>query len=1319
MAASLLGETVSVDVRYQVSAEDSSGNFKSYDDSLYSGSFTVVNGFEVQNVSIRDTIYSSGYPQNLSGTISIDVSSSGFIVNFNGTAQPGGLIFTFTSLADQSASAVTGASETSSSGVVTGVNQTNAPTHTSTSATGGFFLYGYQPGTNISQTVALDLSDTPPADTTPPRVISLTPSSSGPTNATTLTETVTFSEAVTGVTADDFTVTTSGTATANIASVSGSGTTYTVTLNQASGDGAVRLDLKSAGTGITDTAGNAIQGGATGSTTTLDHTAPTATSAAAATAANVASTTYAVHFAEAVSGVGLNDFVLAPTGNAAGGITAVSGSGQDYTVTVSGITGTGSLALALAGTPTVNDSAGNALTATGLTSSTTHAVDRDAPSATMIIPSAGGPTNATTLTETVTFSEAVTGVTADDFTVTTSGTATANIASVSGSGTTYTVTLNQMSGDGAVRLDLKSAGTGITDIAGNAIQGGATGSATTLDHTAPNLTLALSAGTGSDPTHGNRPLITDATANAQVLNAAEFADAFRLNGTGVDANFTGQSGAVVTFTAADGHTVPTHSVPLTSDGNGGYRYAFRVDAPGSTNGSNADLAAALTDGTYTVQAATQDAAGNVTLTASQTLIVDTTADAGAVASLSVNDTTDYIVNAGEAHSVSFTVAGLDSDATALATFINGAQSRTVQVAGDGSYTVDLSGFQGTVTSALAITDVHRNIARSAGNSFDADTAVPLVPSAPTNAAIVNGYVNAANDTATQALAGTAEPGSTVTVFDGTVQVGTTTADAGTGAWHYTIGVLADGSTHSYTTTATDAAGNTSSAGPALAFTVDTTAPTAPGLVLAHDTGLFTTDHLTNDASLAITPAEAGGSFSYSVDGGAATAIYDPSQLAQGAHTVAVTQTDAAGNVSTAGSLVFTLDSVAPTAQADAASGTGVAATLTGNVLANDTDASALHVVSVQFANALSHTLPTSGTSQIDSTNGTLTIAADGSYSYHPTSTGHTVFTETVADAAGNTSQTTLTFDVAKAAIPAALSFGFALTDAHFDFSHGHDLMTAPDGTVIDLTGVATIAFTDGTVQERDGSPLVDDLYYAATNLDVWRAHVDLDTHYDQFGWHEGRNPNAEFSTSGYLAANPDVAAAGIDPLTHYDQFGWKEGRSAGPDFSGTAYLALNPDVNASGIDPLVHYLEFGQAEGRAVLPGMSTAQGSGDHLFGAFDATYYLVHNTDVATAATVGGINPDAFAFRHYLTFGAQEGRDPNAYFSTSGYLTDNSDVAASGQNPLVHYEETGWHEGRDPSATFHTNAYLSENPDVAADHIDPLQHYLQYGMAEGRHIG
>jgi hypothetical protein len=69
----------------------------------------------------------------------------------------------------------------------------------------------------------------------------------------------------------------------------------------------------------------------------------------------------------------------------------------------------------------------------------------------------------------------------------------------------------------------------------------------------------------------------------------------------------------------------------------------------------------------------------------------------------------------------------------------------------------------------------------------------------------------------------------VTIYDNGTQVGTVTADVSTGVWSFPIGQLADGSAHSYTVTATDAAGNVSQPSDGLSFVVDTTAPATPAM----------------------------------------------------------------------------------------------------------------------------------------------------------------------------------------------------------------------------------------------------------------------------------------------------------------------------------------------------------------------------------------------------------------------------------------------------------------------------------------------------------
>jgi hypothetical protein len=110
---------------------------------------------------------------------------------------------------------------------------------------------------------------------TPPAVASIATVGANPNDATTERYTVTFSENVSGVTAGDFTLATTGTAAGEITSVSGSGSVYVVTVSNVSGDGSMRLDLNASGTAIRDAAGNPIVAGFTaGESFTLRHSAP-------------------------------------------------------------------------------------------------------------------------------------------------------------------------------------------------------------------------------------------------------------------------------------------------------------------------------------------------------------------------------------------------------------------------------------------------------------------------------------------------------------------------------------------------------------------------------------------------------------------------------------------------------------------------------------------------------------------------------------------------------------------------------------------------------------------------------------------------------------------------------------------------------------------------------------------------------------------------------------------------------------------------------------------------------------------------------------
>src|SRR5262249_5084596 len=73
---------------------------------------------------------------------------------------------------------------------------------------------------------------------------------------------------------------------------------------------------------------------------------------------------------------------------------------------------------------------------------------------------------------------------------------------------------------------------------------------------------------------------------------------------------------------------------------------------------------------------------------------------------------------------------------------------------------------------------------------------------------------------------------------------------------------------------------------------------------------------------------------------------------------------------------------------------------------------------------------------------------------------------------------------------------------------------------------------------------------------------------------------------------------------------------------------------------------------------------------------------------------------------------------FDASFYLDRNPDVKASGVDPIRHYLQWGAYEGRDPHPDFDTSFYVQNNPDVTTSGINPLVHYLARGMANGREI-
>jgi len=177
--------------------------------------------------------------------------------------------------------------------------------------------------------------------------------SSSTTNAASVSFTVTFNSAVTGVDVSDFALVTAGVVGSSISGVSGSGSTYTVTVGTGTGDGIIRLDVID-NDSIINSSGTKLGGAGTGNgnftngqSYVIDRTPPTVLSSVPSTTTTLGVINFTVTFSESVTGVDVNDFALVTTGNVTGAqITGVSGFSSTWTVAVNvGGVGSGTIRL--------------------------------------------------------------------------------------------------------------------------------------------------------------------------------------------------------------------------------------------------------------------------------------------------------------------------------------------------------------------------------------------------------------------------------------------------------------------------------------------------------------------------------------------------------------------------------------------------------------------------------------------------------------------------------------------------------------------------------------------------------------------------------------------------------------------------------------------------------------------------------------------------------------------------------------------------------------------------------------------------------------
>ncbi|WP_457427387.1 Ig-like domain-containing protein, partial [Roseateles sp. P5_E7] len=628
-------------------------------------------------------------------------------------------------------------------------------------------------GTTDSNNYAIDT-----ARPTASIVVADTALSVGETSAVTIT----FSEAVSGFTTADLTVA-NGTVTGL---TSGDGITWTATLTPAASLTDTSNLITLANTGVQDAAGNTGSGTTDSNNYAIDTVRPTASIVVADTALSVGETSaVTITFSEAVSGLAADDFSVA--NGTLGGIASSDG-GITWTATLTptaSITDTTNL-ITLTNTG-VQDAAGN--TGTGATTSNNYAIDTARPTAGIVVADTAlsvGETSAVTIT----FSEAVSGLTTADFTV-----ANGVLSGLSSSdgGVTWTATLtptaNLTDTTNLITLD----NTGVLDAAGNTGAGTTDSNNYAIDTARPTASIVVA---DTALSVGETSLVTITFSEA--VSGFTTADLSVENGT--VAGLASSDGGITwtaTLTPTANVTDTTNLITLDNTGV--------LDAAGNTGAGSTD------SNNYAID----------TVRPTASIVVADTA-------LAVGETSLVTITFSEAVS-GFTTADL--------TVANGTVTGLASSDGGITWTATLTPTASVTATANLVTLANTGVQDAAGNTgsgttdsnnYAIDTARPTASIVVADTALAIGETSLVTITFSEAVSGftTAD----LTIANGTVS-GLASSDGGitwTATFTPTAGITAAANVITLANIGVqDAAGNTGAGTTASAnYAIDTARPTA-------------------------------------------------------------------------------------------------------------------------------------------------------------------------------------------------------------------------------------------------------------------------------------------------------------------------------------------------------------------------------------------------------------------------------------------------------------------------------------------------------------
>ena len=400
-------------------------------------------------------------------------------------------------------------------------------------------------GNSMTDFTVIDAAERYYTDNAAP-TLSISSSAPLPTNASVIPLTFTFSEIVTGFDASDLTL---SSGTGSFSNFSGSGSTYTADLTLSSA-GAFQVAVADAA--AIDRAGNSGTGATFSGS--RDVTAPSAVLSTIPSEVN-GPFGVTVTFNEDMTGFALGDFTV--VNGAASNLQTVSA--QVYSATVTpDADGTVTVSV---GAGVATDTAGNGNTASNSRSTT---ADVTRPTVALDVPT--GPVNAP-FTLTMTFSEAVNGLTVGDISV--SNGAASNLQSTST--TVYTATITP-DADGTVTVNFPE--NAVTDNAGLGNEA-ATAATNTADLTDPTPTLAATPDFPGTPYTVTISFDEDVTglelsdfttSNVDLASLSGSGDTYTLQATGTDFAQSIQLRANTVLDAAGNANIASNIISVVPDG---------------------------------------------------------------------------------------------------------------------------------------------------------------------------------------------------------------------------------------------------------------------------------------------------------------------------------------------------------------------------------------------------------------------------------------------------------------------------------------------------------------------------------------------------------------------------------------------------------------------------------------------------------------------------------------------------------------------------------------------------------------------------------